>query len=493
MKASQQLIRRCSLLDSARGSLQRQTTANSSLKRKYPLPAFPIKPHHVETRLLGATPSDFHETLCEAIRNAQERVYLASLYIGPGALVKYEQEHELLDALRSTKEDVDVKIILDQNRALREVPCDNGEMTSSAQAVADAIKLQDNHKLHLFQVLPTSLDALLPNPLNEVAGVFHIKAYIVDDSLILSGANLSEEYFTDRQDRYLCFSDGGNGLVDFYAKLIDSLCDNSVAYQQGTTNTNVKKIMSPASNTRLLSEINDLFCSEDPRTAEQLLTEDSDTIAVCMPTFHAPSGFWDEAPEYWTDIEATLSLLREGGSDDTTSRIHLSSAYLNPMPDLLKSVQHYPEANFVTAGPLSHGFRPKKQQSGNKGKAWIPTVFDHLIYEASKETHANMWHWERKDWTFHSKGIWIEEGEELLSHVVGSSNFGGRSFERDMESNLLMVFPPSKSSEVSISLQDEWGELMKHSKQVNTKEVLDSAPELPIHVKSVLPFIKSFF
>lgn len=486
------MIRRCNLLDAARGSQQWQTAASNSLKRTYPLPSFPLKAHHVETGLLGATPSEFHETLCQAIRNAQERVYLASLYIGPGASVKYEQEHEFLDALRVTKGHVDVKIILDQNRALREVPCDNGEMTSSAQAVADAIELQDNHKLHLFQVLPTPLDAVLPNPLNELAGVFHIKAYIIDDLLILSGANLSEEYFTDRQDRYLSVRDGGNGLVDFYAKLIDRLCENSTSYQQSTTKTSVTKIMSSDSNAQLLRDINDLFCSDDRRMAEEILAEDSDSIAVCMPTFHAPSGFWDEAPDYWTDIEATLALLREGGSDDA-ARVHLSSAYLNPMPNLLKSVQHYPEANFVTAGPLSHGFRPKRQQSGNKGTPWIPTVFDHLVHEASKETHANIWHWERKDWTFHSKGIWIEDDQELAAHVVGSSNFGGRSFERDMESNLLMVFPPSKSNEVSKSLQEEWSNLMEHSRQVNTKEVLDSGPELPIHVKPLVPFIKSLF
>lgn len=493
MKASQHLIRRCKLLDAARGSLQWQNGASNSLKRKYPLPTFALKSHHVDTQLLGATPSEFHETLCKEIRNAQERVYLASLYIGPGASVKYEQEHDLLDALRSIKEHVNVRIILDQNRGLREVPCDNGERTSSAQAVADAIKLQDNHNLHLFKVLPTPLDAMLPNPLNEVAGVFHIKAYIIDDKLILSGANLSEEYFTDRQDRYLCVSDGGNGLVDFYAKLIDSLCDNSVAYEHGTTTTSVKKFMSSDSNAKLLKDINNLFCSEDQRTAEELLTEDASTIAVCMPTFHAPNGFWDEDPEYWTDIDATLSLLREGGNHDA-ARIHLASAYLNPMPELLKSVEHYPEVNFLTAGPLSHGFRPKRQQSGNKGTTWIPTVFDHLIHEASKETHASMWHWERQDWTFHSKGIWLEEGDELAAHVVGSSNFGGRSFERDMESNLIMILPPAKTtSEVSKSLQDELGELMKHSKQVNPKEVLDSAPELPMHIKPLVPFIKSFF
>ena len=33
-------------------------------------------------------------------------------------------------------------------------------------------------------------------------GVQHVKAYVFDNDVIISGANLSENYFTNRQDRY---------------------------------------------------------------------------------------------------------------------------------------------------------------------------------------------------------------------------------------------------------------------------------------------------
>jgi phosphatidylserine/phosphatidylglycerophosphate/cardiolipin synthase-like enzyme len=36
-------------------------------------------------------------------------------------------------------------------------------------------------------------------------GVCHVKACVFDDTLIMTGANLSDEYFRDRQDRYLRF------------------------------------------------------------------------------------------------------------------------------------------------------------------------------------------------------------------------------------------------------------------------------------------------
>ena len=37
--------------------------------------------------------------------------------------------------------------------------------------------------------------------MNEVVGVNHLKVYLFDDDVILSGANLSNTYFTNRQDR----------------------------------------------------------------------------------------------------------------------------------------------------------------------------------------------------------------------------------------------------------------------------------------------------
>eukprot|EP00980_Cylindrotheca_fusiformis_P005134 scaffold1087_cov136-Cylindrotheca_fusiformis.AAC.20 len=482
MKGPQHLIRRYKLLDAARGSFEGQ-----AVQRKPILPAFPLQGNHFGN-LLSATPSEFHSTLCNLIRNAQKRVYLASLYIGAGASPKYHAELELLDALGSTSENVNVKIVMDQNRALRQVPSENGRSTSSAEAVATAIRLRFNHTVHLFQVLPSPLDSLLPNPLNEVAGVFHIKAYVVDDSVILSGANLSQEYFTDRQDRYLWIRDGGNGLVDFYAELVDVLSASSATYGQNSK----AETKASASKTKLLTQINELFRDDSEQTSEELFSNPK-TTAVCVPTFHAPKGFWRDLPSYRTDIEATLDLLREGAVGPEAARMHLSSAYLNPTTELLRVLSEYPEANIVTAGRMSHGFRPKADRAGNKGKAWIPTVFDHLAHEASKRTHAHLYHWERQDWTFHSKGLWLEQDDNLAAAVLGSSNFGGRSFARDMESNLLMVLPPNDKSSIAQALQRELDELMYYSSRIDTKELVESAPPLPIHVKTLLPYIKSFF
>ena len=48
---------------------------------------------------------------------------------------------------------------------------------------------------------------VLPPRVSEVVGVCHLKAYVFDDSVLLSGANLSNTYFSTRQDRYYAFRD----------------------------------------------------------------------------------------------------------------------------------------------------------------------------------------------------------------------------------------------------------------------------------------------
>ena len=70
--------------------------------------------------------------------------------------------------------------------------------------------------------------------------------------MIISGANLSEEYFTNRTDRYLLIKDyktikneepitndnkldnisNNNGLVQCYADIIEALCQHSDEYTE---------------------------------------------------------------------------------------------------------------------------------------------------------------------------------------------------------------------------------------------------------------------
>ena len=50
----------------------------------------------------------------------------------------------------------------------------------------------------------------------------HLKAYVFDDDVLISGANLSTTYFTKRQDRYYLFKNAAT-LAAFVRSLVEVL------------------------------------------------------------------------------------------------------------------------------------------------------------------------------------------------------------------------------------------------------------------------------
>lgn len=60
---------------------------------------------------------------------------------------------------------------------------------------------------------------LLPARMSEVVGVCHLKTYVFDDDVLISGANMSTTYFTKRQDRYHLFRNAAK-LAAFVCSLV---------------------------------------------------------------------------------------------------------------------------------------------------------------------------------------------------------------------------------------------------------------------------------
>jgi len=56
--------------------------------------------------------------------------------------------------------------------------------------------------------------------------VQHMKGAVFDDNIILTGANFSDQYFLDRQDRYWIFNDSKD-LADYFEDIVATLISNS--------------------------------------------------------------------------------------------------------------------------------------------------------------------------------------------------------------------------------------------------------------------------
>ncbi|KAJ2354631.1 CDP-diacylglycerol--glycerol-3-phosphate 3-phosphatidyltransferase, partial [Coemansia sp. RSA 2611] len=142
-------------------------------------------------------PSVFYQGLLRGISLAKHRIVLSSLYLG-------SDESELVTALDralAANQGLCVDILLDCLRGTRS----DSRNQSSATLLAPLVHKYGDERVRVAMYHTPALNGiskrLWPQRYNETFGLQHIKAYVFDDELIVSGANLSREYFTNRQDR----------------------------------------------------------------------------------------------------------------------------------------------------------------------------------------------------------------------------------------------------------------------------------------------------
>ena len=89
------------------------------------------------------------------------------------------------------------------------------------------VHIQHSCRVSLYHtpLLRGAWKALMPQRYNETLGLQHTKIFVFDNSVILSGANLSDDYFTNRQDRYeiaICQFNGNRGTPRLFSPQIYS-------------------------------------------------------------------------------------------------------------------------------------------------------------------------------------------------------------------------------------------------------------------------------
>ncbi|XP_035695175.1 CDP-diacylglycerol--glycerol-3-phosphate 3-phosphatidyltransferase, mitochondrial-like [Branchiostoma floridae] len=174
-------------------------------------------------------PTVFFNVLKGRIWTAEKRIVLSSLYLGNGPL-----EQELVAALHTQLErvrDLQVTVLLDYTRGSRGTNNSRTLLLPLLQNFPDRVQVSLYHTPDLRGLLK----AVVPERFNETIGLQHMKIYLTDNSVIMSGANLSEIYFTNRQDRYIVLhnipllADMLANLVSCVASFSFQLCrDNSV-------------------------------------------------------------------------------------------------------------------------------------------------------------------------------------------------------------------------------------------------------------------------
>ena len=187
------------------------------------------------------TPKDFYETLKTRISKAKKRIYLSTLYVG-------KSEQELLDTIRDAlrrNAELRVSILTDALRGTRETP-----EPSCASLLAPLVDEFGEKRVEIRMFHTPNLvgirKAIVPKRINEGWGLQHMKLYGVDDEIMLSGANLSNDYFTNRQDRYHLFS--SPELADYFCRVHHAVCQLSYSILPSAGSPGGYKMIWPSDN-----------------------------------------------------------------------------------------------------------------------------------------------------------------------------------------------------------------------------------------------------
>ncbi|KAH8908470.1 phospholipase D/nuclease [Coniochaeta sp. PMI_546] len=400
------------------------------------------------------SPAEFYEALKDKIRNAERRIFLATLYIG-------KSESELIATLQETlrnKPNVKLSILTDALRGTREAP-----NPSCASLLAPLVAEFGPERVEIRMYHTPNLTGLrkkhIPRRINEGWGLQHMKLYGVDDEIILSGANLSNDYFTNRQDRYHVFS--SREITDYFFtlhKTVSSLSflvkpsDAAAGFELTWPEANpapspvddrkgfvskstvlLRNIISPR-QTRIGSKSND--SGSAPDTSVFVLSQLSQLLR----------------PDTSTELPAITHVLKTLSSPQyDNSSWTFTAGYFNPAPSLTKLLLSTASRNntVITASPFANGFYNSPGVSGLLPGAYtlLARRFVQAVYHSKQRDSTVLKEWRRGTvgepgaWTYHAKGLWVtlpNDSNPSIS-LIGSSNYTKRSYSLDLEANAMIV------------------------------------------------------
>lgn len=433
-----------------------------------------------EIRVLKS-PSNFYEILKQKISQAKERVFLASLYIGKG-------QDDLIECLNRALEQnpkLKVYILLDGLRGTREAPS-----KCSVSLVSQLLdKHQDRVDLRLYRT-PAYVGWkgwLIPRRVNEGLGLQHMKIYGFDEEVILSGANLSSDYFTNRQDRYYLFN--SRPFSDYYFDLQQLI--SGLSYKVKKSNNDQKFA---------------LFWPKDNLAVEPVL----DTKQFVLESSAAITNFLSKKPEmpalrnidekeYPTLVYSISQFtpLFSHGKDLSTEKPTILSlissikkpsiswtftaGYFNVLPEIKKGLISTPseQATVITASPHANGFFESRGVSGH-----LPAAYLHLskkflksVKRHGKEANIMLREWKHGivnkpgGWSYHAKGLWIADysssDQRPMITCIGSSNYTRRAYSLDLESNAVIL---TRDNQLRNEMQQELDKLLQNTKKVSLED-----------------------
>ncbi|RTN47683.1 CDP-diacylglycerol--serine O-phosphatidyltransferase [Enterobacter hormaechei] len=403
-------------------------------------------------------PAHFRETLLEKIASATRRICIVALY-----LEQDEGGRAILNALYEAKRqrpELDVRVLVDWHRAQRGRI---GAAASNTNADWYCRTAQENPGIDI---------PVYGVPVNtrEALGVLHFKGFIIDDSVLYSGASLNDVYLHQlgkyRYDRYhlirnpqmadimfnwvdknLVHGRGVHRLDDPHRPKSPEIKNDVRSFRQELRDA-VYRFQGGASNEELsVTPLVGLGKSSLlNKTIFHLMPCAEHKLTICTPYFNLPAVL----------VRNIIQLLRDGKKVEIIVGDKTANDFFIPEDQPFKII-----------GALPYLYEINLRRFLSRLQYYVNT--DQLVVRL----------WKDEDNSYHLKGMWVDDEWMLLT----GNNLNPRAWRLDLE-NAILIHDPQHALAAK---RDRELELIRtHTTVVRHYRDLQSIADYPVKVRKLI-------
>lgn len=403
-------------------------------------------------------PSHFRTTLLEMIASAESRIYLAALY-----LEHDDAGRDILNALYQAKQhrpELEVSVFVDWHRAQR------GRIGAAATNTnADwYCSMAAQHPLVSVPIYGVPVNT------REALGVLHLKGFIIDDTVIYSGASINDVYLHQhekyRYDRYQLITNKvlAQALYDFIKQhLLTAGAVQRLDRQDRPTSPEIKnetrtfrfglrhasyQFQGNASNDELavtpLVGLGKQNILND--TIHHLMASTEQKLTLCTPYFNLPAIL----------VRDIIYLLRQGKQVEIIVGDKTANDFYIPEDQPFKII-----------GALPYLYEINLRRFLSRLQRYVDT--GQLIVRL----------WKDEDNTYHLKGVWVDDKWQLIT----GNNLNPRAWRLDLENAVLIHDPQQEMRE---QRHKELDTIRTHTSMISSYLELQNIQQYPVKVRKLI-------
>ncbi|QZY95742.1 CDP-diacylglycerol--serine O-phosphatidyltransferase [Pantoea dispersa] len=404
------------------------------------------------------SPAEFRETLLTKIATAEKRICIAALYLenddGGRSIM------QALYAARQARPELDVSILVDWHRAQR------GRI-GAARGLTNADWYCEMAAQHPDIAIPVYG---IPVNTREALGVLHLKGFIIDDTLLYSGASLNDVYLHQhdkyRYDRYqlirnpqladtmfqwigenLKHSEAVNRLDQAERPSSPEIKNETRQFRQELRSFNYQFTGDAGNESLAVTPLVGLGKrSLLNKTIFHLMPCAERKLTLCTPYFNLPAIL----------VRNLIQLLRQGKEVEIIVGDKTANDFYIPPHEPFKIIGALPYLYEINL----RRFLSRLQYYVNNGQLTVRL-------------------WKDGDNSYHLKGIWVDDEWMMIT----GNNLNPRAWRLDLENAVLIHDPLNQLAE---QRDKELALIRQHTTVVKHFRELESISDYPAKVRKLI-------